>query len=131
MMNEIKEVVCEVYAAGAKLVVLDGGIGVDGQIPGELKEKVRIHRGGLLVALTGDPLEGLAWDVRTALHLQALRWLDERTSKGVKKGVTEALCCPEVVEQLNEVWCKGTFDEFRLALREYVGVGLRAMKEAA
>jgi hypothetical protein len=130
-MNKVAEVVCEVYAAGAKLVILDGGIGVDGEIPGELKEKVRVRRGGLLEALTGDPLEGLGWEVRTALYRRALRWLDERTSQGVKEGVTKSLCCPEVVDQLNEVWCKGTFDEFRVALRAYIGAGLRPTKGAA
>jgi hypothetical protein len=36
-MNEVGAVVSEVYAAGASLVVLDGGLAIDGEIPDALK----------------------------------------------------------------------------------------------
>ena len=62
---------------------------------------------------------------------EALLWLDERTPKEANEAVTQALCCLEVVNHLNEVWCEGNFEEFRSALREYLGAGLRAMKGAA
>ena len=133
-MNEVAQVVCEVYAAGAKLLVLDGGIGVDGEIPGELKSNVRGHREGLLEALQGDPLQGLGWEARVALHRQALRWLEEQIEKPGpgstfrERAATETLCRRGVADRLNAAWCDGDFGEFRAALREYVKAGLDASK---
>ena len=134
MRSEVGEVVCEVYAAGAKLVALDGGIGVDGEIPGELKGRVRAHRGELLEAVAGDPLEGPGWDARTALCRRALEWLDGEVEKLGPGGAirlnaaTEALCRQDVSDRLNEAWCAGSFDGFRAALRDYARVGLRAAR---
>jgi hypothetical protein len=136
-MNEVADVVCEVYAAGAKLVFLDGGIGVEGEIPGELKGKARVHRVELLEAVGGDPLQGPGWEVRTALYRQALRWLDgEIGQMGLEgarreRAATDALCRQDVADRLNRVWCDGTFDEFRGALREYVRAGLAAARGKA
>jgi hypothetical protein len=45
--------------------------------------------------------------------------------------VTAALCRQDMLESLNKAWCDGSFEEFRVALRAYIGAGLRAMKEAA
>ena len=133
-MREIGAVVCEVYAVGARLVVLDGGLAVDGEISEELKEKVRAHRHGLLDAIVGAPLEKEGWEARTALYRQALRWLDAEIEKMGSKGTDrehaaiEVLCRQDVADRLNTAWCDGTFDEFRIALRTYVRAGLRAAK---
>ncbi len=133
-MNEFGAVVCEVYAAGASLVVLDGGLAIDGEIPDALKEKIRAHRGELLDALVGDPLEGFGWEARTALYRQALRWLDRELEKMGPKGTPseqtsiDALCRQDVVDPLNAAWCGGDFGEFRAALRVYVRAGLDAAK---
>src|SRR5918998_6177041 len=110
-MNEVGAVVCEVYAVGASLVVLDGGLAIDGEIPDALKKKIRAHREELLDALVGDPLEGLGWEARTALFRQALRWLDEEIEKMGSKGTPseqaaiDTLCHQDVAEPLNAAWC--------------------------
>lgn len=133
-MSEVGEVICEVYAAGAKLVVLDGGIGIDGELPGELKSRVIAHRGELLEAVAGDPLEGPGWEVRAALYRRALQWLGGEIAKLGPGGTfrenaaTKALCRQDVTDRLNGAWCDGSFDEFRAALREYARAGLRAAK---
>ncbi len=134
MTGEVGTLVCEVYASGANLVVLDGGIGLDGEIPRKLREKIRECRAELVDALAGDPLQGSGWEARTALYRQALRWLDEEIGQMEPEGThrehaaTEALCRQDVADPLNRVWCEGTFDEFRSALREYVRAGLAAAK---
>jgi hypothetical protein len=81
--------------------------------------------------LTGDPLSGVGWEGRSALYKQALHWLDQKTPEQAKERVTDALCRQYVVDRLNKAWCDGDFEEFREALRAYIRVGLRAMKEAA
>ncbi len=137
MTNEVGEIVCEVYAAGAKLVVLDGGIGVEGEVPNELKEKIRGRGAELLLALDGDPLQGPGWEARTALYRRALRWLDgqigqmgfEGTQK--ERAAADALCRHDAADRLNRAWCEGTFDEFRAALREYARAGLKVAKSKA
>jgi hypothetical protein len=133
-MNEIGAVVCEVYAAGASLVVLDGGLAVDGEIPNELTERVRAHRDELLEVLVGDPLEGFGWEARTALYRQALRWLDGEVEKiGPEstlraRAAIDALCRQDVADPLNAAWLGEDFREFRAALREYVRAGLHAAR---
>src|SRR5215218_2508143 len=127
-MNEVGTVVSEVYAAGANLIVLDGGLAVDGEIPNELTERVRAHKDELLEALVGDPLEGFGWEARTALYRQALRWLDGEVEKmgpeapAMVQAITDALCRQAVADPLNAAWCGGDFGEFRAALREYIRV---------
>ena len=133
-MNEVGAVFSEVYAAGARLVVMDGGLAVDGEIPDELRERVRAHEDGLLEALVGDPLEGFGWEARTALYRQALRWLDGEVEKmGSKnptraRAVVDALCRQDGADPLNAAWCGGDFGGFRAALRVYVKVGLHAAR---
>ncbi len=133
-MSAVSEVVCEVYAAGARLVLLDGGIGVEGEVPNELKEKIRGRGAELLLALDGDPLQGPGWEARTALYRRALRWLDRQIvqmeSAGTHKerAATDALCRHDAADRLNRTWCDGTLDEFRAALREYMRAGLKAAK---
>jgi hypothetical protein len=106
-MNEVGVVVCEVYAAGARLVVLDGGLAVDGEVPDGLKEKIRAHKGELMESLVGDPLGGLSWEARTALYQSALQWLDGEIEKmGLSDTIREraaidALCQQEVADPLN------------------------------
>lgn len=134
MTNEVGEVVCEVYAAGAKLVVLDGGIGVEGEIADELKGKIRGRGAELLEALDGDPLRGPGWEARNALYRRALRWLDGQIGQmGFEvtlgeRAATDALCRHDAADRLNRAWGAGTFDEFRAALREYVRAGLAGAK---
>jgi hypothetical protein len=133
-MKEVGELVSKIYASGARLVVLDGGLALDGEIPDALKEKVRAHREELLDALVGDPLEGPGWEARTALYSQALRWLDRMVQKMGPRGTAraqaaiDALCQQDVTDPLNAAWCGGDFEEFRAELREYVRVGLHAAK---
>jgi hypothetical protein len=133
-MNEVGAVVSEVYAAGASLVVLDGGLAIDGEIPDALKEKIRAHREELLEALVGDPLEGPGWEARTTLYRSALQWLDEEVEKMGLEGASgaraaiDALCIQDVADPLNAAWCGGDFEELRAELREYVRVGLHAAK---
>ena len=115
-MNGVGAVVSEVYAAGANLKVLDGGLAVGGEIPNELKQRVRAHRNELLEALVGDPLEGFGWEARTALYRQALRWLDGEVEKVGPKGAPgaraaiDALCRQDVADPLNAAWCDGNFE---------------------
>ncbi len=133
-MKEMGELISKVYANGAKLLVLDGGLAVDGGIPEDLREEVRAHGYELLEALTADPLEGVGWDARTALYRQALRWLDGEIKKldpkgaGRKRAAIETLCHQDVADRFNTDWCDGDFDRFRVALRKYVRAGLRAAR---
>src|SRR5687768_1335623 len=121
-MKEVRELISKIYASGARLVVLDGGLALDGEIPDALKEKIRAHREELLDALVGDPLEGPGWEARTALYRQALRWLDGEVEKmgpkdsSVERTVISALCQQDVADPLNAAWCEGDFGEFRAAL---------------
>src|SRR3712207_6664453 len=96
-----------------------------------MKESLKANKAKLLEMLTGDPLSGAGWEGRTALYKQALHWLDERTPEEAKERVTAALCRQEVLESLNKAWCDGNFEEIKVALRAYIGAGLRAMKGAA
>jgi hypothetical protein len=121
------------YSAGVQLALSEDGnrVGVVGDVGARMEEALKANKEKLLEMLTGDPLCGAGWEGRTALYKQALLWLDERTPKEANEAVTQALCRLQVVNHLNEVWCEGNFEEFRTALREYIGAGLRAMKEAA
>jgi hypothetical protein len=98
---------------------------------------VRAHKGELLEALVGDPLEGSGWEARTALYRRALRWLDGEVEKmgpedpARVRAAVDALCRQDVAEPLNAAWCGGDFGEFRAALREHVKVGLRAARGKA
>ena len=123
--------VASLYSAGVQLVVSDDSkrVGVVGDVWPGMEEALKANKEKLLEMLTGDPLSGVGWDGRTALYRQALRWLDERTPEEAKENVTDALCRQEEVDRFNEVWCDGSFEEFRAALKEHIRVGLRAMKE--
>jgi len=131
--NDLGALVASLYSAGLQLVVSEDGmrVGVVGDVGPRMEEALKANKEKLLEMLTGDPLCGAGWEGRTALYKQALLWLDERTPKEANEAVTQALCCLEVVNHLNEVWCEGNFEEFRSALRDYIGAGLRAMKGAA
>lgn len=114
MMNVVGEIVCAVYAAGARLVVLDGGIGVEGEVPGDLKQKIHWREAELLEALDGDPLQGPGWEARTALYRRALLWFDgqivQMGSEGTlrERAATDALCRHDAADRLNRAWCDGT-----------------------
>ena len=131
--NDLGALVASLYSAGLQLVVSEDGkrVGVVGDVGPRMEEALKANKEKLLEMLTGDPLCGAGWEGRTALYKQALLWLDERTPKEANEAVTQALCRLEVVNHLNEVWCERNFEEFRSALREYLGAGLRAMKGAA
>jgi hypothetical protein len=131
--KDLGALVASLYSAGVQLIASEDGkrVGAVGDMGSGMEEALKANKEKLLELLTGDPLSGVGWEGRTALYKQALLWLDERTPSEAKEAVTQALCCLEVVDPLNEVWCEGSFEEFRAALREYIGAGLRAMKEAA
>ena len=125
--------VADLYSAGVQLVVSEDGkrVGVVGEVGLGMKETLKVNKEKLLQMLTGDPLSGAGWEGRTALYRQALRWLDERTAEEAKERATAALCRQDVLDSLNKAWCDGSFEEFRAALRAYIGAGLHAMKGVA
>jgi len=131
--KDLGALVASLYSAGVQLALSDDGkrVGVVGDVGPGMEEALKVNKEKLLEMLTGDPLCGAGWEGRGALYKQALLWLDERTPIQAKEAVTQALCSLEVVDQLNEVWCEGSFEEFSVALRAYIGAGLRTMKEAA
>ncbi len=131
--KDLGTLVVGLYSAGVQLAVSDDGkrVGVVGDVDPGMEVALKANKEKLLEMLTGDPLCGAGWEGRSALFKQALLWLDQRTPKEAKEAVTEALCCLAVADQFSEVWCGGSFEEFRAALREYIGAGLRAMKGAA
>ncbi len=131
--KDLDTLVASLYATGVRLVVSEDGkrVGTIGDVESGMEEVLKTNKEKLLEMLTGDPLTGVGWEGRTALYKQALHWLDQRTPEEAKDGVAAALCRHDVLESLNEAWCDGSFEEFRAALRTYIGTGLRAMKGAA
>jgi hypothetical protein len=131
--RDLGAIVAGLYSAGVQLVVSEDGkrVGAAGDMGPGMEENLKANKEELLEMLTGDPLSGVGWEGRSALYKQALHWLDERTPEGAKERVTATLCRQEVLESLNKAWCDGSFEEFRVALRAYIGAGLRAMKRAA
>jgi CDGSH-type Zn-finger protein len=131
--KDLDALVASLYSAGIQLVVSEDEmrVGAVGDVGPVTEEALKANKQRLLEMLTGDPLSGAGWEGRTALYKQALHWLDERSPEQAKERVTAALCRQEVLESLNKAWCDGSFEEFRAALRAYIGTGLRAMKGAA
>jgi len=131
--KDLGALVASLYSAGVQLAVSEDGkrVGAVGDVGPSMKEALKANKEKLLEMLTGDPLSGAGWEGRTALYRQALLWLDERVPEEAKGRVTAALCRHDVLDSLNEAWCDGSFEEFRGALRAYIGAGLRAMKGAA
>ena len=129
--KDLGALVADLYSAGIHLVFSEDGkrVGAVGDVGPGMEEALKTNKVTLLQMLTGDPLSGAGWEGRTALYKQALHWLDERIPEEAKANVTTALCRQEVVDLFNEAWCDGSFEEFRAALREHIGAGLRAMKE--
>jgi hypothetical protein len=131
--KDLGALVAGLYSAGVHLVVSEDGkrIGVVGDVGPGMEEALKANKEKLLEMLTGDPLCGAGWEGRSALYKQALVWLDKKTPEGATESVTAALCRQDVLDSLNKAWCDGSFEEFRAALRAYIGAGLRAMKGAA
>jgi hypothetical protein len=131
--KDLGTLVADLYSAGVQPAVSADGkrVGTVGNVRLGMEESLKANKEKLLEMLTGDPLSGAGWEGRTALYRQALRWLDERIPEEAKVRVTAALCRQDMLESLNKAWCDGSFEEFRVALRAYIGAGLRAMKEAA
>jgi hypothetical protein len=131
--KDLGTLVAGLYSAGVHLALSDDGkrVGVVGDVGLVMEEALKANKEKLLEMLTGDPLCGAGWEGRSALYKQALLWLDERTPEGATERVTAALCRQDVLDSLNKAWCDGGFEEFREALREYIGAGLQTMKGAA
>ena len=131
--KDLGALVASLYSAGVRLVVSEDEkrVGAVGDVGPGMEEALKTNKEKLLEMLIGAPFSGAGWMGRTALYKQALRWLDERTPEEAKERVTATLCKQDVLENLNKAWCDGGFEEFREALRAYIGAGLRAMKEAA
>ncbi len=131
--KDLGDFVTGLYSAGVQLVVSEDGkrVGTVGNVRLGMEEFLKANKEKLLEMLTGVPLSGAGWEGRTALYKQALHWLDERIPEEAKERVTAALCRQLVLESLNKAWCDGSFEEFRVALRAYIGAGLQAMKEVA
>ena len=131
--KDLGALVASLYSAGVQLVLSEDGkrVGAVGDMRSGMEEALKANKEKLLEMLTGDPLSGAGWEGRCALYKQALLWLDERTTEEANKRVTVALCRQDVVDSLNTAWCDGSFEEFTQALRVYIGVGLRVIKEAA
>ena len=131
--KDLGALVASLYSAGLQLAVSEDGkrVGIAGDVGPGMEEALKANKEKLLEMLTGDPLSGAGWEGRTALYKQAVHWLDERTPEEAKDRVAAALCRHDVLESLNKAWCDGSFEEFRVALRAYIGAGLRAMKGAA
>jgi hypothetical protein len=131
--KDLGALVAGVYSAGVQLAVSEDGkrVGVVGDIEPGLEEVLKASKEKLLDMLTGDPLSGAGWEGRSALYKQALLWLDERTPEEAKERVTAALCRQDALVSFNKAWCDGSFEDFRVALRAYIGAGLRAMEGTA
>jgi hypothetical protein len=131
--RDLGALIANLYSAGIQLALSEDSkrVGAVGNVEPGIEAVLKANKEKLLEMLTGDPLSGAGWEGRTALWRQAMRWLDERTPEEAKEAVSEALCDPEAVDRLNEVWCDGSFEEFRAALKEYIGVGLKVMRKAA
>jgi hypothetical protein len=131
--RDLGAIVAGLYSAGVQLALSEDGkrVGVVGDVGPGMEEALKVNKEKLLEMLTGDPLCGAGWEGRSALYKQALVWLDEKTPEGATESVTAALCRQDMLDSLNKAWCDGGFEEFRAALRAYIGAGLRAMKGAA
>jgi hypothetical protein len=131
--KDLGVLVADLYSVGVQLALSEDGkrVGVVGDVGPGMEEVLKANKEKLLEMLTGDPLCGAGWEGRSALYKQALVWLDEKTPEGATQSVTAALCRHDVLDSLNKAWCDGSFEEFRAALREYIGAGLRTMKGAA
>jgi hypothetical protein len=131
--KDLGALVTGLYSAGVQLVLSEDGkrVGVVGDVGPGMEEALKVSKDKLLEMLTGDTLCGAGWEGRSALYKQALLWLDQRIPEEAKERVTAALCRQDVVDSLNKAWCDGTFEEFRVALRAYIGAGLLAMKGRA
>jgi hypothetical protein len=132
--KDLGALVAGLYAAGARLVVSEDGrrIGIIGDAGPGIEAALKANKEKFLEMLTGDPLSGPGWEGRTALHKQALLWLDERTQKEAKERVTAALCRRDVADGLNTAWCSdadGSFEKFRVALKRYIETGLKVTEE--
>ena len=130
--KDLGALVAGLYSTGVQLVLSEDEkrVGTVGDVGPGMEEALKTNKVTLLQMLTGDPLSGAGWMGRTALYKQALRWLDERTPEEAKEMVTATLCRQEVLENLNKAWCDGSFEEFRVALRTYIGTGLGVIKGA-
>jgi len=131
-MVKLANLVTEIYANGAELLVKDSKVGIKGKPPQFIYNEVAEpeNKQKLLEVLTGDPLAGPGWEARTALYREALSYLDHLIKRDGLNGerATEALCQLETNDKLNKVWLDGTFDEFRAALKDYVRTGLMAAR---
>lgn len=118
MLNEL---IVEVHENGARLVVEEGHLGIDGDVPEDLKARVRERR---------EELKGhLEWDRETARGLMRRAW-----RYVAARHVAGAGYFPKVVEAAEE-GINGAFEKedmwaFRVAVRRWVEAWMAAMAEA-
>lgn len=118
MLNEL---IAQVRAEGARLVVEGNRLGIDGDVPEALEARVREHR---------DELKAyLGWDRETARDLirRAWRFVAERhvAGAGYAPGVVEG---PE--GDMDNAFEGGDMWAYRTAVREWVEAWMAAIAEA-
>jgi hypothetical protein len=139
----VGEVAAAVYAHGGRLVALENGqIGIEGDLPKDLRKHVRKRVHELYQAVYGDLMSGPGWEVTVALEKQAVAYLYTLIEKrfaaegplalsAARERAMAALCRSTNIDRLNAAWVDGTFEEFRTALKEYVGAGWKAANAVA
>lgn len=104
------------------------------KLPPPLANAVAEHKDKILAMLAGDPLSGPGWEGRTVLTRSALRWLDMKLvdmgldGTRAEERVSKVLQSEAELQKFNTAWMEGTFEEFRDALKVYVGAGLEAAR---
>lgn len=121
MVMNVNELMQEVADCGARLVVQNNRLGIQGELPEDLKAKIREHRGELVRELT--------WDQERAYTMlrEALEYLDRIFVSGadVPRERNDRLH-----EAVNEAFAGEDMWAFRVARRAWVLAWTEAVAEA-